>query len=220
VDNPAARTRYWVTDGGAVENRAVISLLLALRDALGEPLACSDSERAQGACPQWPEMHVVVAEASASSTRFAQDRGFNTALDARVKLANQFINALVRDVRQLSGDRLTLHYLTMPEALLVDGGLGTHWMRPETVVLSQPEISDPKRRKKLRVDAANVFEVVYNLYRGPNHAGNNWHAPFEDAAAVEPKDVKAVWERVGKDENYPSRWNALVQALRPSQAAP
>lgn len=218
VDNPSARKRYWVTDGGAVENRGLISLLVALRGALKEPLACAEPDRARDACPSWPELHVVVAEASASSTRFAQDRGFNTALDARVKIANQLINALVGEVQRLSSNRLTLHYLSMPEALCVDGGLGTHWMRPKRIVLGQPEILDPEKRDELPVAAANVFEVLYNLYRWPKDS-ENWHAPFEESGDAEPKAIKEVWQHVRKDRKYPGRWDALVQALRPSQAA-
>jgi hypothetical protein len=210
VDDPAARKRYWVTDGGAVENRGLVSLLLALRDALEGPNDCEPG--VDTTCPGWPEIHIVLAEASGGSTKFVQDRGVITALNGRVKYANQVIEDLMREVQTLSGHRVHLHYLVMPRALSIDGGVDTHWMRQERIVLGQPSVADPDQRTELEVEAANVFDVMYNLYRAPERS-DRWYEPFDNAREIDPSSVDAVRKRVIEDKDYPASWDGLVQAL-------
>ena len=211
VDDPVARKRYWVTDGGTIENRGIVSVLLALRDALENPNDCEGS--ADIACPEWPQIHVVLAEASGGTTKFSQDRGVNTALAGRVKYANQVIWELMQEVQRLSGDRVQLHYFVMPRALNIDGGLDTHWMRQERIVLGQPSIPDPDHRSELEVEAANVFDVVYNLYRGPGRS-DRWYEPFDNAGDIDPSAVEAVRERVLEDADYLKTWQRLVDTVR------
>ncbi len=212
VDDPVTRRRYWVTDGGAVENRGLVSLLLALRDALetpGHPEG-GDEETRQ----KWPEIHVVLGEATGGMTKFVQDRSVITALAGRVTYANQAIQSLMSEIQRLSGNRVQLHYLVMPRALNVDGGIDTHWMRQEEIVLGQPSVRDPDKREDLPVEAANVFDVVYNLYRAPNRR-DRWYEPFDDAGEIEPSLVDAVWERVHEDPGYLSDWESLIDDLKP-----
>ena len=213
VDDRDARKRYWVTDGGTVENRGLVSVLLALRDALECPSGCEGDDKET--CPKWPEIHVVLAEASGGKTKFSQDRGFITALAGRVTYANQVIEGLMDDIQTLSKDRVQLHYLVMPRALNVDGGIGTHWMRQEEIVLSQPSVPDPDKREELRVKAADVFDVVYNLYRGPGRA-DTWYEPFQDAASIDEATVEKVWKRVKEDTDYGLEWKRLITALAPA----
>lgn len=213
VDDLDARTRYWVTDGGTVENRGLVSVLLALRDALEAPRSCGGDGEAT--CPEWPEIHVILAEATGGKTKFVQDRGFITALAGRVTYANQAIESLMDEIQKLSENRVRLHYLVMPRALNVDGGIDTHWVRQEEIVLGQPAMSDPDKRKGLTVEAANVFEVVYNLYRGPGST-DKWYEPFPDAGSIDETTVKSVWERVNQDPRYPGDWQRLVAALTPT----
>ena len=124
VDDVMDRERYWVTDGGAVENRGLVSLLLALRDSLEEMNDCRESEDNGRRCHKLPQaIHIVVAEASAGSSRFTQDRGAITTIAAREKLANLAIEGLMREVKRLSKNRVHLHYLAMPASFRVDGGL-------------------------------------------------------------------------------------------------
>lgn len=136
VDEPGAERRYYVTDGGAVENRGVIEVLLALRAALA---AQSPSD----ATADLPPIKVLVVEASAFSIPYREDRGLGAKLGAPAALADKLIAELARDVdegyRRTTGGRagLELVYLPMPD-LLRSGAFGTHWMMPEKVRLRAP----------------------------------------------------------------------------------
>jgi hypothetical protein len=128
--------RYYVTDGGAVENRGVIEVLLAVRAALAE---VSESEAAE-----LPPLQVLVVEASALTIPYREDRGVGARLGAPAALADKLIAELARDVDELyrskTGGRagLELVYLPMPD-LLRAGAFGTHWMMPEKVRLRAPQ---------------------------------------------------------------------------------
>lgn len=157
IDDLSSGHRYWVTDGGAVENRGLISLLLALR---GELLAQHEVRETEPPA-HLPEIHIVMAEASAGSRRYSQDRGIGAAFGASGKVANQLLRELLEEVKALyggicvgsdeaSGDagedgnrcgKVVYHDLPMPELLRIDSGLGTHWMMPRTVEMLRGEES-------------------------------------------------------------------------------
>ena len=136
--------RYWVTDGGAVENRGVLSLLFALRDAIQREGPTS-GRRA-------PEVLIVVVEASGDSSSYSQDRGIGSAFGAASKIGSQLMRELLVEVREdliSLGGQLDLHYLEMPDPLRVNGGLGTHWMFPTEVRLGDP-ISETCRENQIQ----------------------------------------------------------------------
>ena len=153
------RQRYWVTDGGATDNRGMISLLLALRTALhgrwpeaavGAP---AKAQAAAGAAapqptatkPELPILHIVMADATAGSTTYTQDRGLGGKFGATGKVANQLIAELLADVGRAYervGGRVVFHDLSMPAFLRIDGGLGTHWMLPRSIKMKAPRDDD------------------------------------------------------------------------------
>jgi predicted acylesterase/phospholipase RssA len=104
------QSRYWVTDGGAADNRGLEMLLFALRAE-------------QAACPLPPEIHVVVVEASGVSETFSQDRGIGSAMGAGAQFAGQLNVELAR---HLPG--VHFHMVAMPLALRKADSFGTHWM--------------------------------------------------------------------------------------------
>jgi hypothetical protein len=105
------RDRYWVTDGGAADNRGLEMLLYALR---AETLPCATP----------PEIHVVVIEASGASGRYSQDRGIGSAMGAGAVFAGQLNVELARQL----GSRVRFHMVAMPAALRTAEAFGTHWM--------------------------------------------------------------------------------------------
>lgn len=125
--------RHWVTDGGAAENRGVISLLYALRGMLND---CAGSPMCAGPAP---DLHVVVADASALSFDYRPDRGVGAMLGASGKFSGQLMIDLAASTtkayRALGQGTLTVSYLPMPVLLRSRGGLGTHWMMPAQVTL-------------------------------------------------------------------------------------
>lgn len=102
--------RYWVTDGGAADNRGLEMLLFALRAATPD-------------CPAAPEIHVVVIEASGVSEKFSQDRGIGSAMGAGAQFAGQLNVELARQLPQVR-----FHMVAMPLALRKAESFGTHWM--------------------------------------------------------------------------------------------
>lgn len=129
IDDVKTGNRYWVTDGGAVENRGLISLLFLLRGVL-------ERLEAQGPPTHLPEIHVVMAEASAGSRRYSQDRGVGTAFGATGKGASQLARELLEEARQIYGriclgdpadpdrscGKIVYHDLPMPDFLRTDSG--------------------------------------------------------------------------------------------------
>ncbi len=126
ADENRKAIRYWVTDGGATDNRGIISLLYALEGAIREELRCAqtDGEKAEAeaaeaepaearhsneptvACqqtpdPVYPPIHIVIAEASGADPTYKQDRGISTALGGAERFASQMMVDKVEQLRDL-----------------------------------------------------------------------------------------------------------------------
>jgi hypothetical protein len=120
------KSRYWVTDGGAVDNRGIEMLLYALRGAL------CDANGILRAGPL-PKVTVAVLDASADSDKYSQDRGIGSLLGAGTQLASLLVEEQLESIRALykqkgqSGD-FQFVYLPMPHCLRQSGSFGTHWM--------------------------------------------------------------------------------------------
>jgi len=123
---------YYVTDGGAQENLGLISALYALQGALA---------RIPDGVAVRP-IHLVIAEASAVSYDYSQDRGISVAFSgSRERLAGGLTNELLDRVQQQAQrlkSTLQLHYLGLPLAFRARGGFGTHWMYAKEFNLSDP----------------------------------------------------------------------------------
>jgi hypothetical protein len=115
-------SRFWVTDGGAVDNRGMEMLLYAIRESLN-----------QNPRRKLPRLQVVVADASAYSNSFSQDRGAATMAAAGTKFASQLAREIVETIRakyEQAGQKedFAFWYLFMPDELRTSGSFGTHWM--------------------------------------------------------------------------------------------
>jgi hypothetical protein len=206
------RDRYWITDGGAVENRGLISLLLALRGALEKPL--------HEAGPL-PDIHIVMVEASSGSNRYVQDRGIGSKFGAPAKIANQLIRELLDQAARLYRGRLYYHELPMPEFLRIDGGLGTHWMLPRNVEMRIPDGRAGDSEKKTRIlDAMAVRHIIDGLHHSNHSAGINlcpgenpyplWETLF--VKSNRDKHLEEVREWLADAPHRPS-WQCLRNAL-------
>lgn len=209
--------RYWVTDGGATDNRGIISLLLALREALRYQVALSVLPKNK------PDIHIIVAEASAASIDYKQDRGLGTKFGASEKFASQLMAELEEQVKELyhtipgETKQIKLHYLTMPSTLRMRGGLGTHWMLPELVRLADPKELDPKKAQK--------ESVVISSYEVRNFI-TRLHQPklmFNDEPGLlrrlfdSPQDLIKVNIWIENDEHR-TNWKGAVESLMAAQA--
>ncbi|MHB8789650.1 MAG: patatin-like phospholipase family protein [Desulfobulbaceae bacterium] len=128
---------FWVTDGGAVENRGIISVLLALVEAL-------ETLQKRGQVLTLPEIIIIVADASAFGPDYKSDRGVGAKFGASEKIADGLIKELFTHVEQLhesiskQKNKIRLVYLPMPDAMRAKGTFGTHWMMPSKVMIKDP----------------------------------------------------------------------------------
>lgn len=158
--------RYWVTDGGATDNRGILSLLYALKAALEDmrdPLSL-------------PELHIVVAEASAESIDYNQIRGVGGKMGASAQIASQLKMRLIGDINRLvctlkqepceqgKSAWVHVHYLEMPVIFRTRGGLGTHWKLPWRVTFRDPGAIDKEAANKKTVWAADALELMATLH--------------------------------------------------------
>ena len=228
--------RYWVTDGGATDNRGLISLLYALRSAVVAHVDDSDIAEVQ-----WPPIHIVVAEASGGGLTYSQDRGIGAGLGSKEKLASELINELfcsllpaqpmgIEGGPSCGTDKLPikLHYLSMP-TVYRSGGLDTHWMMPSKVTFEKPfSVTNDNQTEALENPvtlsgcAARFFlEDVYSAGRNPSDptqrncrmAGQVSKEP--KYVNVNPESVKTLSRWITEDAYRPlcPEWSNLAADL-------
>jgi hypothetical protein len=132
--DPCEFRSYYVTDGGAVENLGLLSALYAIKSALAK-IPPGTAVR---------PIHVVVAEASAVSYDYSQDRGVSALLGSKERLTGDLTNELIdninRKLKEMSraNANMRFHYLALPLAFRARGGFGTHWMYAKEYHLNDP----------------------------------------------------------------------------------
>jgi hypothetical protein len=195
--------RYWVTDGGAMDNRGIISLLYALQGAVKRGLAEFNRKGSLHRKP--PKIHIIVADASAVDLGYSQDRGIGAAFGAPARLASQLMvnlmKSIEKDYKKMDG-RIELFHLNMPLVLRSNGGLGTHWMFPANVTLRTPFGIEGEDEFSLEGDA--VKKIVADLHRlQPNNLN------------IDDPDVEKAWDWICKDGHADHRktWERLVRSL-------
>jgi predicted acylesterase/phospholipase RssA len=148
-------TRFWATDGGAIDNRGTETMLMAVRYALQH-----ETDRA---CKTLPPLHILEVEASAFSDGYEQDRGIGSLMSAGAAFASQLDAELLADIRAryearhvTASSLVRFHYLPMPEFLRRAGSFGTHWMMQPKVVVCQ----DPACSHTQTLTAAEVLSTL------------------------------------------------------------
>jgi hypothetical protein len=128
--------KYWVTDGGAVENRGIISILLSLKETLRNILTDPGYTETRASIA---DIHIIIADAGAFAPHYTSDRGLGAKSDAAEKIANRLIAELIDKImdihKTISGreNGIMVTCLPMPDSLRASGTFGTHWMMPDRV---------------------------------------------------------------------------------------
>lgn len=191
--------RFWLTDGGAAENRALIPLLVALSEALA-------------AIPQdvpIRPIRIVVAEASAFDITYHTDRGLGAKFGAAAQIANGFIAALNERIANQLAERTPastdfhIVNLPMPAALRAAGTFGTHWMMPPRVPLGAP--AESKLEEHLELDSADVVGLVDALL------SKDPVAYVQSSAQLSPYSEQLI-DRLALRVT-PSLWQTLTEGL-------
>jgi hypothetical protein len=230
VDVVNQNTRYWATDGGATENRGVLSLLYFLLDAQRQELARRKASP-NDLYRELPEIHVIVAEASALTLDYTNDQGVNAGLSAAGKVASQLMNALMADVESLSaelesvqkhpdalqektGGRATklvhFHYLALPTVFRSHGGVGTHWMLPPNVPLQPVDVFSSKQPDGLELSAEAVQRLLIDLH---NQKGEPELDHYQESERARVRQVWC-WIQADKLSNHNCAWATLQKTVR------
>jgi hypothetical protein len=209
---------YYVTDGGAVENLGLVSALYALRSAI-EQLPPGSEVR---------PIHIVLAEASAVSYDYGQDRGLAAIEGSRERLAGGLTGTLIAELerqlaaRDTTSPRVEFHYLGLPLAFRARGGFGTHWMYAKAYHLNDPRprsipwlnfLPGAQGDRKAAVDQPALRELWLALH--------NPDVPFCDPQKFSAESDK-VWKWIcgSPDSDRDNRdlhmeeWQRLVAQMR------
>jgi hypothetical protein len=199
--------RYWVTDGGATDNRGVISLLYALESALeAQRIACNGD--CKNYAMQRPDIHLVIADASAASIDYRADRGIGSKFGAAQKFASQLMLKQIETVKKSykdMGGNIETHYLSMPAVLRMRGGLGTHWMMPVQVILKDIREPDPDKAKTLTIDRLPLISLITQLH---DSSADNCDKPQTETTTE--TDTPEQWVQA---DSHACAWSKLVKQL-------
>lgn len=199
--------RFWVTDGGAVDNRGIISLLYALLSALeAQKQLCAPDCAHPAQRP--PTLHIVVADASAAAIDYdTHDRGLGPKFGAAQKFASQLmieLSARARTLYRELGGELAVHYLAMPGVLRIRGGLGTHWMMPERIALRDIYAPAPEQARSIELDKGETLELILAMHEP---AISECREPTYGLTSDEPLD----WVR---NDPHSCGWARFIEALQ------
>jgi Patatin-like phospholipase len=190
VNGKKRETRYWVTDGGAVDNRGMEMMLFALRQALKDKK------------PDviLPRLFIVVADASALSDKYTQSRGVSSLAGAGTHFASHLDAELLEDIRRLYGDkadRLQFAYVTMPDHLRDSGSFGTNWMLQSWIRVRNESDSNSE---DVTIKGEEMIRVLRAL-----------HTPGADKD-LHPKPCQVLnWSR--SDFGHKDGWGRVVKVL-------
>jgi hypothetical protein len=223
------RRVYHVTDGGATENLGLISALYALQSSL-DVLA---EKKSSGTSVTLPPIHIVAMEASAIDVDYKQDRGIGTATGgSKERLAGGLTELLLINIESrlaaLAGEptKLHIHFLPMPAAFRSRGGVGTHWMLPRHVNITNPHLptapgftaqlplADGDDAINVRLSKHELFDVLDDI-----HDADGGFCTKPSARTARPQRV-ADWI-CGVDSKHPTApdfhvltWRRLVTAMQ------
>ena len=187
--------RYWVTDGGAVENRGVISILLALIDELE---TIQEEMKQSGMKPKnLADIRIIVADASAFQPDYTSDRGVSAKFGASTQISNRLIKELIARASNLhnsiSGKKngFRVVNLPMPNAMRASGTFGTHWKMPPTMILQDPFSSDEQGVKLKNDVAKEIIDAIFSENYSTSYIQERW--PELDAKRI-MEETKNPWD--------------------------
>ncbi len=211
--------KYSITDGGALDNRGILSMIYMLRSTL--------QDMDPGLLP---EIHIVIADASAMSFDYSRDRGLAATFSASTKLqiADGLIRELLSEICQDISNgadegewtdsrigckkTIQLHFLNMPTVFRSRGGVGTHWMMPTLVTLKDPAAVTDKIAPDIDVPCKVLVDSIMALHASPTDFCSS-EAPM-DKVATKLK----LWICGSVDENrspdpHGQSWQSTVRKL-------
>ena len=191
--------RYWVTDGGTVENRGTVTMYRALRDAARrEPKSCGG-----GNSPRFAPLHVIVADVSALAGPYSESFGFDSVLGAGGQLGLGMEAELRADLKTLYEtthcSKIYFHDIVIPPVFSSNGGIGTHWLLPGSMTFRDPNHSG----EQVTLHAEDVEKLVLSLHSSRAFS-------YQDNGGV--KRVLG-WAQDGPGNRHRANWVRLLDML-------
>jgi hypothetical protein len=154
--------RYWVTDGGAADNRGLEPVLYAARDAV---------QHLPRGTTRLPTLRLIIIDASGTSSGFEQNRGLGSALGAGAHFADQLNNEVANrlsDIYEAANQKedLQFYYVPMPNMLRTSGSFGTHWMLQKFIKVDNGS-------KAQTFKGTDVVDALRAAYAGRSAAGES-----------------------------------------------
>jgi hypothetical protein len=235
---PCPERSFFVTDGGAQENLGLVSALYAVWSALDE-IERTCGERTAKTHP-WCKrtlrpIRFVIAEASAATFDYEEDRGIGAALTAKDRLTGGLTDHLIHQVRELylarsgvpaAADNLLFDFLALPLAFRARGGLGTHWMHAEHIEMIDPRLRETPAWHELRARARATVTIhkdqlgaIWRALHDPAKdycTDRNYRDPGQDRET----DTVRRWicgahdDRRAPRDLHVGNWKKLREALR------
>lgn len=214
---PDREVRYWVTDGGTVENRGTVTLYYAIEDALDRRAGRMPVDDWTRVTPlldsRWPPLHVVIADVSASGGPYRESFGLQSVQSAGGQMGLALETELLADLRngyRAHGSDVSVHALTMP-AVLRDG-IGTHWMLPNHLDFTDPQDA----QKSVSLPRAEVLRLVRGLFAPPEAGLDGAAATVQDWTCLAPGGEGATAAVVPPPRAlapHAQAWQTLSEAL-------
>lgn len=122
-----------------------------------------------------PRLQIVIADASALSDSFSQDRGISSLSGAGTHFASHLNSELYAEIRAAYGDQaeqmVHLTYVMMPDILRQSGSFGTHWMLQDSIRIRHADRTTPEggepREDSARIPGEQMIRVLRALQGGP-----------------------------------------------------
>jgi hypothetical protein len=231
---------FFVTDGGAQENLGLVSALYAVQSALDEiKRQCGkDAPNTHPLCKRTLRpIRFVIAEASAATFDYEEDRGISTALTAKERLTGGLTGALIERNQELylasgvraGADKLDFHFLGLPLVFRARGGLGTHWMHAARVEMIDPRLRvipawyEPSLRARatVTVTRANLDKIWLALHDPAKpYCGNDYGYGDRHTDTVRRWICGSPGDSRGSRDLHIKNWAELRAALDPGALAP
>lgn len=218
--------RYWVTDGGALENRGDVALLYVLRQALEFEKNRRETWKDNTPPASLPSIHVIVAEASAVRTAYSASpvgplsAGKAPLADGLCAALWDQIKALYAEMQEHNGEaapgrEILYHSLDMPAVLRVDGGIGTHWMLPDKVTLAPKMTKAAQAGEPLELSKDAVLDAIWNLH--VRDAARQRNVAKRTPGEMQTLDQWLACDQFG---SHKEAWDGLVAKLTRLQTGP
>jgi hypothetical protein len=177
-------SKYWVTDGGVLDNRGIVSILIMLNESLNRiKRGLTDRSRID-----LPAIRIVLADVSSVQIKYDNYRGFDAVMSVSEKLNNRLTKDMLVESNRLYSEitgkdsGVQIVNLPMPNSMRIEGTFGTHWMLPREVTLK-----DSNRNIAIKINGSTLCEILDAMFSeeySEAYIATRWKSLKKDASRI------------------------------------